>query len=105
MPALWDDIPMTTRTKRETVTFRYPFALDGMSRILPAGDYEVVTDEEMIEGLSFPVYRRLATMMMVPTPTASIEMLNIDPLNLADARKRDKQAARAETGAAQAKVP
>jgi len=96
---------MTTRTKRVTVTFRFPFALDGMSRILPAGDNEVVTDEEMIEGLSFPVYRRLATMMMVPTPAASIEILNIDPLNLADARKRDKQTARAETGAAQAKVP
>jgi hypothetical protein len=48
---------MTTRTKRETVTFRHPFTLDGMSRILPGGDYEVVTDEEIIEGLSFPVYR------------------------------------------------
>jgi hypothetical protein len=27
---------------------------------LAAGNYEVVTDEELIEGVSFPVYRRVA---------------------------------------------
>jgi hypothetical protein len=52
---------------------------------LPAGNYEVVTDEELIEGVSFPVYRRVATMMLAPTQSSqapSIEMLIIDPRDL-----------------------
>jgi len=52
---------------------------------LPAGDYEVVTDEELIEGISFPIYRRVATVMLALTPSSqapSIEMLTIDPGDL-----------------------
>ena len=52
---------MTVRTSSKTVTFGNPFSLAGVDRVLPAGNYEVVTDEELIEGLSFPVYPRLAT--------------------------------------------
>ena len=36
------------------VHFRHPFRIKGIDRLLPPGGYEVVTDEEMIEGLSFP---------------------------------------------------
>jgi hypothetical protein len=48
---------MTIRTSSKTVTFAHPFLLKGVDRILAAGDYRVVTDEELIEGLSFPAYR------------------------------------------------
>jgi hypothetical protein len=54
---------MTIRSRRETVTFRHPFRIRGIDRLLPPGAYEVVTDEEIIEGLSFPAYRRVATMI------------------------------------------
>ena len=54
---------MTIRSRRETVTFRHPFRIKGIDRLLPAGAYEVITDEEMIEGLSFASFRRVATMM------------------------------------------
>jgi hypothetical protein len=47
------------RTLSKTVVFTKPFLLKGVDRTLPAGNYRVVTDEELIEGLSFPVYRRL----------------------------------------------
>jgi hypothetical protein len=57
---------MTVRTSSKTVTFAHPFLLKGVDRILAAGDYRVVTDEELIEELSFPVYRRVATMIFVP---------------------------------------
>ena len=57
---------MTVRTSSKTVTFAHPFLLKGVDRILGAGDYRVVTDEELIEELSFPVYRRVATMIFVP---------------------------------------
>ena len=59
-----------------------------------------MTDEELIEGLSFPAYRRLATMMVVPAQShhaSSVEMLNIDPLDLAAALQRDKLALNAGT--------
>lgn len=76
---------MTTRTKREMVTFVHPFLLKEAGRSLPAGAYEVLTDEELIEGLSFPVYRRVSTMIVVPAAsprTTSVEMLTIDPREL-----------------------
>ena len=38
-----------------------PIFAQGVDRRLAAGEYEVTTDEELIEGLSFPVYRRVAT--------------------------------------------
>jgi len=44
---------MTMRSRKETVTFQHPFRINGIDRLLPAGGYEVITDEEMIEGLSF----------------------------------------------------
>lgn len=84
---------MTTRTRRETITFAHPFRLNGVDRQLAAGAYEVVTDEEMIEGLSFASFRRVATMIMVPAARgAAMEMISIDPADLGDARRRDASA-------------
>ena len=80
---------MLTRTKRVTLTFQHVFSLEGVDRSLAAGDYEVVTDEELIEGMSFPVYRRVATMIFLPAGADqlfSIEMVNVDPNELAAAR-------------------
>ena len=78
---------MFMRTHRETVIFHRPFSLEGVGRLLPAGSYEVVTDEELIEGLSFPVYLRVATTILVPAESlqSSVEMLTVDPPNLAAA--------------------
>ena len=82
---------MSIRTKRQLVTFKRPFSLERLDRNLPAGIYEVLTDEELIEGLSFPVYRRLSTLMFVPaeSPSSAVEMLTIDPAELATAIERD----------------
>jgi hypothetical protein len=80
------------RTLTKTVVFTRPFLLKGVDRILPAGDYRVVTDEELIEGLSFPVYRRISTLIFVPAqshPRSSVEMVTIDPTDLQAAQDRD----------------
>ena len=45
---------MTMRSRRETITFRHPFRIKGIDRQLQAGAYEVITDEEMIEGFHSP---------------------------------------------------
>jgi hypothetical protein len=84
---------MVTRTKRVTWTFQHPFSLKGVDRRLAAGQYEVVTDEELIEELSFPVYRRVATLIFLPADAyqqSSIEMVNVDPIDLAAAHERDQ---------------
>ena len=81
-----------TRSRRETVTFKHPFRIKGIERQLQAGAYEVVTDEEMIEGLSFPCFRRVATMIMVPAAPphqSSTEMISISSVDLADAQQAD----------------
>jgi hypothetical protein len=83
---------MIARSLSKEVVFNRPFLLKGIDRTLPAGSYRVVTDEELIEGISFPVYRRVATMIFVPAPThgiSSIEMVTIDPLDLQAALDRD----------------
>jgi hypothetical protein len=83
---------MTTRTRRKTVVFSHPFQLKGVDRALPPGDYEVLTDEELIEGLSFAVYRRISTAIIVPAQShqaSSVEMVAIDPRDLQSAQDRD----------------
>jgi hypothetical protein len=87
---------MPTRTRDKTMTFTRPFLLKGVDRLLPAGSYRVSTDEELIEGLSFPAYHRVATMLFVPaltSRTASSEMFTIDPADLQAAQERDAAAA------------
>jgi hypothetical protein len=82
---------MTLRTTSKIVTFARPFTLRGVGRLLPAGNYPVVTDEELIEELSFSVYRRVSTMIFVPGESASsVEMVGIDPQDLQTAQERDQ---------------
>jgi hypothetical protein len=86
---------MTTRSRRETVTFKHPFRIKGIDRLLPAGAYEIVTDEEMIEGLSFASFRRVATMIMVPAAaphSSTMEMVSIGSIDLSDAQRIDASA-------------
>jgi hypothetical protein len=81
---------MTTRTQRATSSFTRPFLLKGVDRVLPPGSYDIVTEEELIEGLSFPVYRRVSTVIFVPGQFgSSLEMVTIDPLDLAAAQGQD----------------
>jgi hypothetical protein len=95
---------VTTRTQRRTVEFRRAFLLKGM--ILPPGKYDIVSDEELIEGLSFPVFRRVSTIIFVPAAAqaSAVEMVAVDPRDLQAAQDRDAtmpQSPAAEMPAAQ----
>ena len=69
-----------------------PFCLKGVDRLLPPGDYRVVTDEELIEGLSFPAYHRISTVIFVPAQSGSaVEMVTIEPVELQAAQEQDGQ--------------
>lgn len=83
---------MTVRTTRKSVTFAAPFRLIGFDEPLPAGSYEVETDEEMLEGAAHTAFRRTATTLRVRKGSVT-EHHSIDPADLAAALERDRQAA------------
>ena len=86
---------MTIRTNEKTVRFVRPFSLKGVERSFPAGAYRVITDEELIDGISLLAYRRVSTMILVPGGLhgSSVEMLSIDPADLDAAQRRDAEGA------------
>ena len=83
------------RSHTETMVFDTPFRLKGLDRMLPAGSYEILTDEEMIEDLSFASFRRVSTIIKVPGewPFASaIEMIETSPIELSNVQRNTKAA-------------
>ena len=81
---------MTTRTITTSVTFHRPFYLKGVDRLLPPADYRVVTDEEVIDGLSFTAYHRISTVIFVPAEAGcAVEMMTIDPTDLQAVHEND----------------
>ena len=94
---------MTTRTRTEQVTFERPFALSGLDAPLPAGAYSVEIDEELLQGVSFPAYRRVAVLLHLgPTPDhpGRSQTLTIDPSELDAAVARDLAARNGKAGCA-----
>ena len=82
---------MTVRTSRKSVTFTQPFSLSGIDEVQPAGTYTVETDEELLPGLSFPAYRRIASLIFLRSRDVGqvLEIANVDPLELQAAQERD----------------
>jgi hypothetical protein len=61
--------------------------------VLPAGTYSVETDEELLEGISFPAYRRILTLIHLhakPGHPGLTQTLTVDPNELDAALKRDQ---------------
>ena len=83
---------MINRTSEASVRFSRPFVIDGFALELPAGDYVIETEEELIQGLSFPVYRRVSTTLHVdriPGRPGQKESWQIAPEALEAALNRD----------------
>ncbi len=82
-----------TRTRKRLLTFARGFELNGVDYPLPPGSYEIICDEELIEELSFPVYRRVSTWIMARrSPGAATEMVLIDPEELAKVQASQRDA-------------
>ena len=56
---------MFTRSTRSMVTFSNPFEVGNSEDEYPPGTYEIVVEEDLLQGLSFDAYRRTATFLMV----------------------------------------
>jgi hypothetical protein len=85
---------MTMRTTSRTVTFIHPFNLSGMDKEQPAGTYTVEADEELLQTLSLPAYKRISTLIRLPArprSTTVTQIVEINPLELAAALARDAQ--------------
>ena len=85
---------MQIRTTHKTMVFRRPFLMRYFDQTLPAGTYEVVTEEEQLEGLSFLASRRLQTYIYRRSPSPKSGSVSttyvVDPDDLAAAFIRDE---------------
>jgi hypothetical protein len=87
------DITLTIRTTRTTVSFSRPFTLQNLDGVQPAGEYVVLIDDELIEGLSRIAYRRVATLFQTPAISASqrlIQSFSISQTDLDAAIMKDR---------------
>ena len=85
---------MPTRTTQKTVTFKKPFFLDNFNEKLPAGDYIVETDEDLLQGISFSAYIRVSTIIYLPGTQKKANLkraLTIKPEDLEAALLRDQK--------------
>jgi hypothetical protein len=81
---------MAHRSHREALVFHRPFRLKGSATPEPAGTYAVETEEELIEGLSFPVWRRVSTTLTRQAAgSATIQALPVTPQELAELQAAD----------------
>ena len=67
--------------------------MGGFDEVLPAGAYIVETDEELLQGISFPAYRRISTLIYLhakPGNPGRRQALTIDPNELDAALMRDQ---------------
>ncbi|MEP9374959.1 hypothetical protein [Mesorhizobium sp. KR1-2] len=82
------------RTTRTTVRFSSPFLLYGFDAPQPAGEYIVDQDDELIEGISWVAYRRVATFIHLPAiraGTMTRQIIQIDPADLEAALEKDRE--------------
>jgi hypothetical protein len=87
---------MSVRTSHTTVTFTRPFLLSALDEVQAAGTYTVQTEEALLPGLSFPAWRRIATLIFLPSRPGGAfveQVVNIDPLDLEAAQARDAASA------------
>ena len=83
---------MTVRTSQTSVTFTRPFSLSGLDEVQAAGTYTVQTHEESLPGLSFLAWRRIATLIFLPSRPGGAfleQLVEVDPWELEAAEERD----------------
>jgi hypothetical protein len=86
---------MSTRSTERTITFGHPFTLSSVHGRQPSGAYQLITEEEQLEGLSFQAFQRVRTLLFLPAnsrPGHASEVVNVDPAELAAALAADADA-------------
>ncbi|YCI06656.1 hypothetical protein M1D34_26775 (plasmid) [Ensifer sp. D2-11] len=76
---------MLARTNHRTIHFDQAFWMSDLGESLAPGDYEVDENEELIEGISWLAYRRVATFIKLPATAENkyrMRLVAIDPEEL-----------------------
>jgi hypothetical protein len=87
---------MIARITQSTIHFGAPFSLSGVNRILPPGDYTLAEDDELIDGLPWLAYRRVAAFLYLPDVSSNdkpARPIPVDYSELETARRQDQQKA------------
>ena len=56
---------MESRTTRSRLILSQAFVLSGSDELLPAGAYDLVIEEERLQGLTFDAYRRTGAHLQI----------------------------------------
>lgn len=98
---------MVTRMRAGTVTFARPFFLQKVNRELPAGSYDIETDEESLDDVASLSFRRVEIRLFVPriVGRSDPEMWTIKPQDLDIVLATDREpAARQDNARAQRQI-
>jgi hypothetical protein len=80
---------VTTRVTSRTVIFARPFRLDEADGEQSPGIYTIETEEELLDSVSFPGYRRVSTVIHCHAPGGITRFVTVDPAVLDAALARD----------------
>jgi hypothetical protein len=81
------------RQKRVKLTFRRPFWVKGVSRMLPAGDYELVPDQELTAEFYLPAYRPVVALIHMPSQAhrcSSFVKASVDLADILASHRQDQ---------------
>ena len=81
---------MSSRTTTSIVTFLHPFVVAGYTDELPAGEYQVLADDEVMLSHSFAAYRRSATFLLINLHAGKSELRAVDHRDLKLALAQDQ---------------
>jgi hypothetical protein len=84
VPAREKDEPMSIRTTRITLSFAESFKIRGVEGVQPPGEYVVLMDDELIEGISHTAYRRVATVLCLPSTSSPQHHSQLVPVTQTD---------------------
>ncbi|MAS05664.1 MAG: hypothetical protein CL534_13420 [Ahrensia sp.] len=87
---------MRTRTRHSTVRFQFPFSLSGSRDLYAAGFYDLIETDEVIEGLNWIIWQRVAAYLYLPLSsprTYSRRKVEIDYGELHAALELDREQA------------
>ena len=91
----------TDRTTVMSVSFTRPFRLEPGGCLHEPGTYEIATTEELIDGLSFAAYRKVACTISLPIRrglSAGRQIVDVDPQEVAKAMAEDARSTVDESG-------
>ncbi len=78
-------LKMNNREIKRFVDIKLPFQLPGLTRVYPAGRYEVTTEEEPLGDGMAPVFKRVSTVIYLPRRLGDVglgDFVDIDPAEL-----------------------